>query len=1060
MSQRCMGCMESFNDMYDICPYCGFEVGTPAEDAIHLNPGTILHNRYLIGRVLGYGGFGVTYIGWDGSLEQKVAIKEYLPGEFSTRMPGQTCVTIFNGDKSEQFAAGLDEFVDEGNRLARFMNEQGIVRIFDSFHENDTAYIVMEYLEGETLEQRLEREGIIPEDEAVEMLMPVMLSLKEVHNEGIIHRDISPDNIFIKNDGTVKLIDFGASRYATTTHSRSLTVIIKPGYSPVEQYRSNGDQGPHTDVYSLAATMYRMITGERPPDAMNRFKKMENSKTDLLIEPARINKNISANRQNAILNALNIRIEDRTPDIETFISEINADPPAKRRTGRIKKIDLLSWPLWLKILIPTLFTVLLTTGILLATGVIHFDQIFPTLNVPEGYTKMPDVCGKELDIAIEELSECKYENIIGNKGIKYEIIENVESEYTEVGTIAYQDIPPGTFITRSDSVGLRVNRGVGVIEAENGIATVPFVLYSEQEDAINLLMEASLTYAVEEEYDDNVKVGLVCKQSIDHDEKVAEGTEVTITISKGPELFDVPYVVGMDYEEAEILLYNKGLKPERNDRETSQYPENRVIDQSPVDIKVKKGKSVVLIVAVKNPLVTIADVTGMTETQAKSTLDKQGFEVKINYEYNDSVEYGRIIEQYPQPGTDVQPGTRVTIVVSKGKYNYSVSASSSETVSNTETVSNISVPNVVGSSESSAKSALESKGFKVNTSGEYSDTVASGNVIRQSLSAGSSASKGDPITIVISKGKQPITVNFNPNGGSVSQSSKTVYHGDAYGTLPTPQRNNYTFNGWYTSSSGGSKITSSTTVNITSEQTLYAQWTEIKYTLYYDANGGSGAPSSQTGNGTVTVSSVKPTRKGYVFGGWTAIKNSTSGDIYQGGSKYSLTSDSTLYAYWLNITLSSTSGRADYRAVTNGHANIWSYSNGVLGWNTSLPTPYNSTLLSNRAYWELLSGDGVIEGNVLYMRQPGTYRAVYHIGNDSSEVYTFTLTYGKEVSTTEANIIRSSPGGADTGKRVPAGAGYIPISEVRYTGTLDGSGHAWGKITYNGVTGWITICTW
>ena len=124
MSQRCLGCMEQFEEMYDICPYCGYEVGTPAEDAIHLNPGTMLHDRYIMGKVLGYGGFGVTYIGWDGKLEQKVAIKEYLPSEFSTRMPGQTCVTIFNGDKSEQFAAGLNKFVDEGNRLAKFMSEQ------------------------------------------------------------------------------------------------------------------------------------------------------------------------------------------------------------------------------------------------------------------------------------------------------------------------------------------------------------------------------------------------------------------------------------------------------------------------------------------------------------------------------------------------------------------------------------------------------------------------------------------------------------------------------------------------------------------------------------------------------------------------------------------------------------------------------------------------------------------------------------------------------------------------------------------------------------------------
>ena len=209
VNKRCMGCMELYNEEYDICPHCGYIKGTPAEEAIHMEPGTLLHDRYIVGKVLGFGGFGVTYIGWDGRLEQKVAIKEYLPGEFSTRMPGQSTVTVFNGDKEEQFRDGMEKFVDEAKRLARFQNETGIVKIFDSFYENETAYIIMEYLDGETLTERLSREKTIPEDEAIDMLMPVMNSLQVVHNEGILHRDIAPDNIFLTKDGEVKLIDFG-----------------------------------------------------------------------------------------------------------------------------------------------------------------------------------------------------------------------------------------------------------------------------------------------------------------------------------------------------------------------------------------------------------------------------------------------------------------------------------------------------------------------------------------------------------------------------------------------------------------------------------------------------------------------------------------------------------------------------------------------------------------------------------------------------------------------------------------------------------------------------------
>ena len=1148
--------MEQFEEMYDICPFCGYEVGTPAEDAIHLNPGTMLHDRYIMGRVLGYGGFGVTYIGWDGKLEQKVAIKEYLPSEFSTRMPGQTCVTIFNGDKSEQFAAGLDKFVDEGNRLAKFMNEQGIVKIYDSFQENDTAYIVMEYLEGETLAQRLEREGTIPEDEAVGMLMPIMESLKAVHEEGIIHRDISPDNIFLKSDGTVKLIDFGASRYATTTYSRSLTVIVKPGYSPEEQYRSSGDQGPHTDVYSLAATLYKMITGKRPPDAMDRRKKIESKNVDLLLEPTRINKSISVNRENAILNALNIRIEDRTPDIETFMQEINADPPAKRRAGHIKKIDVLSWPLWLKILIPSLLAVVITMGTLLATGVIKFSSLFnSTLNTPDGYLQMPDLYGTKYDGLEKELSKYEYKNVKAYKGINYTIIESIESEYAETGTVVYQDIPAGSFITKSDKVGLKVNRGTGVLEAVNGVSTVPFVVGSSQEEAIEMLTKAGLKYAVKEAYNDNVDAGLVSEQSIEFGKEVAEGTEITITVSKGPEAFDVPNVVGMDYEEAEALLYNKGLIPVRKDKETSQYPENQVIAQSPSGEKVKNGDSVELTVATSEPAVSVTDVSGMTAAQAKSALEKQGLKVVTANSYSDTVEKGKVISQTPAAGSSAAAGSTVTLIISdgpeeitvpnvKGKtqataqstlegegfnttvttqfdekveqgkvisqspasgtkakrgdtVNIVVSLGSSKggengketgeqekavtvpdvtgksesaaksalqgqglTVKTTEeyndTVASgnvvsqtpgggssarkgdtvtlviskgkepVSVSDVVGKSESTAKSALEKQGFTVKTTEEYSDTVASGNVISQEPKSGSTGYKGDTITLVVSKGKEPITiadvvgkteaeakstlekqkftvksssvysdtvaqgkvisqspkagstgykddtisitvskgkqpvnVTFNANGGSVETSSKTVYHSDTYGTLPTPSKDGYDFDGWFTSSSGGTPITSSTKVTATSNQTLYAHWSAMEITVTFNANGGSVSQSSKKVTFDSTYSTLPtPTRTGYTFEGW--FTDSTGGSQISSSTEVTVTSSSqTLYAHWsaipIKVTFNANGGSVSQSSATVYYGNTYG----------SLPIPTRDYYSFNGWFTSSSGGNKVTSSTVV-----------------------------------------------------------------------------------------------
>ena len=250
--RRCMGCMELYDKKWELCPHCGYPANATADSPLHMSPGSVLNGRYEVGRVLGNGGFGVTYIAWDPILRIKVAIKEYLPSEFSTRAEGQTRVTVFTGEKERQFNDGMSKFIDEAKRLAKFQNESGVVKIFDSFKANGTAYIVMEYLDGETLADRLKREKTIPADEAIQIMMPVIESLNHVHEAGILHRDISPDNIFLTKDGKTKLIDFGAARFATTTHSRSLTVIIKPG-GAVPQPRRPGTA--HGCLFSRRGTL-------------------------------------------------------------------------------------------------------------------------------------------------------------------------------------------------------------------------------------------------------------------------------------------------------------------------------------------------------------------------------------------------------------------------------------------------------------------------------------------------------------------------------------------------------------------------------------------------------------------------------------------------------------------------------------------------------------------------------------------------------------------------------------------------------------------------------------
>ena len=899
--------MEFFPSEFDVCPHCGYVVGTPAEEAIHMAPSTLLHDRYIVGKVLGYGGFGVTYIGWDGKLEQKVAIKEYLPGEFSTRMPGQTQVTVFNGDKNEQFYDGLKKFVEEAKHLAKFQNESGIVKIFDGFEENDTAYIVMEYLDGETLTDYLRRVKTIPEDEAVEMLTPAMMSLKVVHEEGLLHRDIAPDNIFLTKDNEVKLIDFGASRYATTSHSRSLTVIIKPGYSPEEQYRSRSDQGPHTDVYAMAATLYKMITGITPPDAMERRAKYEKQNKDVLQEPHKIDKKISINRENAILNAMNVRIEDRTPDIGAFLDELNADPPAKRRYGKIKKIDIYSWPIWLKILVPLVLAGILCFGGLLATGVIEFGPQQPDeIIIPEGFEVAPDVEGSYME---EALAEIQKSNLLPATA------GNIESEYVEAGKIILQSPTGGAYLETNGTVFLTVSAGKGVEEVVDGVATMPYIIWDKIEDAVEKIKAAGLGEPVIEEVnDESVAEGCVVSVDIEAGEQLEAGTIVTIKVSKGAAAFKIP------------------------------------------------------------------NVKGLTASEAVAKLEKLGLVVNVEYKKDNNVAENNVISQNIAANTEVKRGDTVKLVVSSGK-------------------DTVSVANVVGKSAGDAKSLLKSQGFKVSELENYSDTVAAGNVISQSPNAGSAQIPGATIVIIVSKGKQPVTVSFNGNGGAADSASITVYNNNAYGSLPSAKRTGYSFNGWFTAPSGGSQITSSSKVSVTSaNQTLYAQWTANSYTVSFDANGGNVSTKSKNVQFGAAYGDLPiPSKAGSGFSGWYTSK--TGGSPVSASAVVSVDSNHTLYARWeanaYTVTLDPNGGSVSTTSITVKNGSTYG----------SIPTPAKSGCTFNGWYTAKTGGTKITADTVATITSAQTLYAQWTVTG-------YTITFdanGGKVSVSNVNV---KPGNA------------------------------------------------
>jgi serine/threonine protein kinase len=280
---------------------------------MYLSQGHELNNRYVIESVLGHGGFGITYAAHDKTLDVRVAIKEYLPRQLATRGEGQTQVSVFTGEARQQYDYGLRKFLEEARSVARFANHPNVVSARDYFEENGTAYMVMEYVEGVTLKEYLEKKGgRISFEEARGIMMPVMDALREVHQAGMLHRDISPDNIYITTAGQVKVIDFGAARYFAGEQSKSLSVILKSGYAPEEQYRSSGKQGAWTDVYGTGATLYRLISGKTPPDALDRLHH------DTLKPPSNLGILIPRQAEQALLKGLSVAAKNRFSTIEQF----------------------------------------------------------------------------------------------------------------------------------------------------------------------------------------------------------------------------------------------------------------------------------------------------------------------------------------------------------------------------------------------------------------------------------------------------------------------------------------------------------------------------------------------------------------------------------------------------------------------------------------------------------------------------------------------------------------------------------------------------------------------
>ncbi|MDD4312422.1 MAG: serine/threonine-protein kinase [Eubacteriales bacterium] len=340
----CMRCMSKLTEENGVCPNCGFDNAKAANEPHQLECRSILAGAYLVGCVLGQGGFGITYTGWDLNLDLKIAIKEYYPLGYATR-DSHTHISVLtlSGDKKELYQKGLERFVNEAKTLAKISRDNGIVGVRNFIYENGTAYIIMDFVEGETLKSLVDRRGgKLPAQEVLRLFRPLLTSLAHVHAEGLLHRDISPDNIILRPNGTLTLIDFGSARQISASGEHSNTINVKHGFAPEEQYRTHGEQGPWTDVYGICATMYRLMTGQTPPQALDRL-----TSGAAITPPRQLGADLTPAQESAILHGLGVNAQYRTRDMQSLEKELYAD--AGNRNGQpipaVEKKPTISGPI-------------------------------------------------------------------------------------------------------------------------------------------------------------------------------------------------------------------------------------------------------------------------------------------------------------------------------------------------------------------------------------------------------------------------------------------------------------------------------------------------------------------------------------------------------------------------------------------------------------------------------------------------------------------------------------------------------------------------------------------
>jgi len=711
----CYNCMKDKGES-SICPYCQSQ--EVKNDKLCLQPGNILNGRYIIGKALARGGFGIVYVAFDQKMDRKIAIKEYLPSKSGSRNPVTGTVVSYSGGFIEEYEKGLKRFIEEAQKLAKYNHIPSITDIYDVFSANNTAYIVMELLEGQTVKELLkEKGGKIPYDEAIEIILPVLDGLEEVHKDNVIHRDISPDNIFITNNGEIKLLDFGASRYAATGYSKSLTDIVKPGYSPIEQYSTRGNQGPWSDIYGICSTLYRMITGVVPQASIER------KSHDKLQDPSKIKGvEIDLNAEITIMNGLIIDEENRPyRNIASFRDELFGVIEAKRIkiiTAEKKHKRRLIFIAAATLLVAMTFGILAMAGLIIKPA----KLLVVEADIPDNMVNAPNLIAKPLEEVIKQLKL---------KSLQPIIIDKQYDDNIPAGMVTLQNPFPGRLSIKGQEVQLVVSMG-SIASQVIDERVVPDFEYQSSELAQKYFRQHDIVVKIIEQESNIIAYGKIIKTEPTMGQPIKVGDTIKLMVSKGRDVIDVPDVINTIQNDAEKKLIDAGFMTNIKRQYSPDVKEGNVLSQDPSG-RASSGALVTLVISLgrgEGKYVDVPDISNMSENNALNAFSKAKLSVTINRIYDESIKEGFIISQDPAPGTALPQFSMNNVVVSMGQ-------------------EPIMMVDVVSQYEAQAISILESLELEVEIKRAFNSSTSPGTVISQSPEKGATLHKGEKVTVTI-----------------------------------------------------------------------------------------------------------------------------------------------------------------------------------------------------------------------------------------------------------------------------------------------------------------------